>query len=38
LAVTADINALKRAAGIEETQKTVSNDPDLLNIKALAGL
>ena len=38
LAVTADINALKRAAGIEETKRTVSTDKDLLNIKALAGL
>ena len=38
LAVTADIEALKRAAGIEETKRTVSNDKDLLNIKALAGI
>ena len=38
LAVTADINALKRAAGIEETKRTVSTNKDLLNIKALAGL
>ena len=38
LAVTADIDALKRAAGIEETKRTVSNDKDLLNIKALAGI
>ena len=38
LAVTADIDALKRAAGIAETKRTVSNDKDLLNIKALAGI
>ena len=38
LAVTADINALKRAAGIGESERPASNDKSVLDIKALAGL
>ena len=38
LAVTADIDALKRAAGIGESERPASNDKNVLDIKTLAGL
>lgn len=38
LAVTADINALKRAAGIGESERPVSNTKSMSDLKALAGL
>ena len=38
MAVTASIDALKRAAGIGESERPASKDTNILDIKALAGL